>query len=173
MDLLRVRRVDSIGRRAIFGVGVNADRAGQLRRAESVPVRALRPEAAATRFCLALLFRLQGGYFAMAPGRGESAAAGRQSGSAGGGSGTSLTAFRGVPRAVRESATYWLAITLAFAAVALIYLLLRSRYGLALTAVRDSEVASESQGVHVARMKLASICCPRSGSASPGRCSFC
>jgi branched-chain amino acid transport system permease protein len=73
----------------------------------------------------------------------------------GGGSGTSLTAFRGVPRATRESMTYWLAVGIAFATIALVYLLLRSKYGLALIAVRDSEVASESQGVHVRRMKLA------------------
>jgi branched-chain amino acid transport system permease protein len=37
----------------------------------------------------------------------------------------------------------------AFASVALVYLFLRSRNGLALLAIRDSEVAAESQGVNV------------------------
>jgi branched-chain amino acid transport system permease protein len=35
-----------------------------------------------------------------------------------------------------------------------VYALLRSRLGLALTALRDSDVAAESQGVDVARIKL-------------------
>lgn len=150
----------SIGQQGYIGVGgytliVLANFAG-LNPFLCVPLAGLMAAAIALP-ASRLLFRLQGGYFAI----GTWAVAEilrllvANQAVLGGGSGTSLTAFRGVPRAVRESATYWLAITLAFAAVALIYLLLRSRYGLALTAVRDSEVASESQGVHVARMKLA------------------
>jgi len=38
--------------------------------------------------------------------------------------------------------------------LALVYVLLRSRYGLGLTAMRDSETASESQGIAVRRTKL-------------------
>jgi branched-chain amino acid transport system permease protein len=39
-------------------------------------------------------------------------------------------------------------------AVGLVYGLLRSRFGLALTAIRDSEVAAESQGINVKATKL-------------------
>jgi len=59
-----------------------------------------------------------------------------------------------VPKALREAMTYWIALALLVAAVGLIYLLLRSRFGLGLTAIRDSEVAAESQGIAVATTKL-------------------
>ena len=39
--------------------------------------------------------------------------------------------------------------------MALVYLFLRSKQGLALLAIRDNEVAAESQGIGVQRMKLA------------------
>ena len=47
----------------------------------------------------------------------------------------------------REAAVYWTALAVAVGAVALAYLLLRSRHGLALTAIRDSETAAGSLGV--------------------------
>ncbi|MEZ5841007.1 MAG: branched-chain amino acid ABC transporter permease [Hyphomicrobiales bacterium] len=72
----------------------------------------------------------------------------------GGGSGLSITsAVKGIPAWWRESITFWLAIAIGLGAVLLSYLLLRSRHGLALTAVRDSEAASESLGVRVRDMK--------------------
>jgi branched-chain amino acid transport system permease protein len=73
----------------------------------------------------------------------------------GGGSGTSLTALRGIDRATRESVTYWMALACVVAAIALVYLFLRSKQGLALLAIRDNEVAAESQGIAVRRVKLA------------------
>lgn len=103
-----------------------------------------------------VLFRLQGGYFAI----GTWAVAEifrlliANQHKLGGGSGISLTAFRGVPKAVRESMTYWIALAAVICATLLVYWLLRSRFGLALTAIRDSEVASESQGVDVGRTKF-------------------
>lgn len=72
----------------------------------------------------------------------------------GGGSGASLTALKGIERATRESLTFWLAVAAAFGSVLVVYLLLRSRFGLALTAIRDTEVASQSQGVDVKRTKF-------------------
>ncbi|WP_324103675.1 branched-chain amino acid ABC transporter permease [Noviherbaspirillum sp.] len=72
----------------------------------------------------------------------------------GGGSGASLTALKGIERATRESMTFWLAISASYASVLLVYLLLRSRYGLALTALRDAEVAAQSQGIDVKRTKF-------------------
>ncbi|WP_088179502.1 branched-chain amino acid ABC transporter permease [Zoogloea sp. LCSB751] len=104
-----------------------------------------------------LAFRLQGGYFSI--GTWVIAEVFRLSianvSAVGGGSGTSLTALRGISRATREHTTYWVALGCVVAAIALVYLFLRSKQGLALQAIRDSEVAAESQGVGVARMKLA------------------
>jgi branched-chain amino acid transport system permease protein len=56
--------------------------------------------------------------------------------------------------AARDTALYWLALVLLVATLAAIYLLLRSRQGLALAAIRDSEPAAESVGVDSVRTKL-------------------
>ena len=102
-------------------------------------------------------FRLQGGYFAI--GTWVISEVFRLSFAnasfVGGGSGTSLTALRGIDKATRESVTFWMALVCVVASVALVYLFLRSKRGLALLAIRDNEVAAESQGVAVQRMKLA------------------
>ena len=73
----------------------------------------------------------------------------------GGGSGMSLTALRGIPRATRESVTFWMTLAAVVATIGLTYWFLRSRQGLALLAIRDSEIASESQGIDVQSTKLA------------------
>lgn len=102
-------------------------------------------------------FRLQGGYFAI--GTWVIAEVFRLSianiSAVGGGSGTTLTALRGIEKATRENVTYWMALTCVIASIALVYLFLRSKRGLALLAIRDNEVAAESQGIPVRRMKLA------------------
>jgi branched-chain amino acid transport system permease protein len=102
-------------------------------------------------------FRLSGGYFAI--GTWVIAEVFRLSfanvSAVGGGSGTTLTALRGIEKATRERTTYWMALACVVAAIALVYLFLRSKRGLALLAIRDNEVAAESQGIPVARMKLA------------------
>ncbi len=102
-------------------------------------------------------FRLAGGYFAI--GTWVIAEVFRLSfanvSAVGGGSGTTLTALRGIEKATRESVTYWMALACVVAAIALVFLFLRSKRGLALLAIRDNEVAAESQGIPVARMKLA------------------
>jgi branched-chain amino acid transport system permease protein len=76
----------------------------------------------------------------------------------GGGSGYSLTPdiVRAIApdRAGREMVMYWIALALAVGVSLAVYLLLRSRHGLALTAIRDSEVASGSLGVDTYRTKL-------------------
>ena len=56
--------------------------------------------------------------------------------------------------AARDILAYWLALVLAVGTLALVYKLLRSRYGLALSAIGDAEVAAESTGVDVFRTKL-------------------
>lgn len=73
----------------------------------------------------------------------------------GGGSGLSITsAMQDIPRWWRESLTLWFAVLIGVGSVLLVYFILRSKHGMSLTAVRDSEVASESLGVNVPRVKL-------------------
>jgi branched-chain amino acid transport system permease protein len=104
-----------------------------------------------------IAFRLSGGYFAIGTWViAEVFRLGIANVSAvGGGSGTSLTALRGIARSTRENTTYWVALSCVVACIALVYLFLRSKAGLALLAIRDNEVAAESQGIAVGRMKLA------------------
>ena len=103
-----------------------------------------------------LVFRLRGGYFAI--GTWAVAEVFRlllaNVATFGGGSGQSLRAMAAIPRETREPAAYLMALAAAVAAIAVVYLLLRSRHGLALTAIRDSEVASASQGIDVAFTKF-------------------
>jgi branched-chain amino acid transport system permease protein len=103
-----------------------------------------------------LIFRLHGGYFAI--GTWAVAEVFRlllaNVSTFGGGSGQSLRAMAAIPRDSREAAAYLIALAAAVAAILAVYLLLRSRHGLALTAIRDSEVASASQGIDVAFTKF-------------------
>jgi len=119
-------------------------------------------------------FRLQGGYFAV--GTWVIAEVFRLSfaniSALGGGSGTSLTALRGIDRATRESVTFWMALACVVAAIALVYLFLRSKQGLALLAIRDNEVAAESQGIAVRRTKLAVYVVAAFGAALAGALYF-
>jgi len=104
----------------------------------------------------ALAFRLRGGYFAI--GTWVIAEVYRlvvsNTSQLGGGSGLTLTAASGIDRTTRLYATYWLALAVGAGAVALSYVLLRRRLGLALTAIRDSETSAQSLGVDVFRTKF-------------------
>lgn len=108
-----------------------------------------------------LAFRLRGAYFAI--GTWVIAEVYRilagQAQSLGGGSGISLPTgivkSIAADRDMREMLLYWIALGLAVASVLLIWRLMRSRWGLALTAIRDSEVASESLGVKAMRTRFA------------------
>lgn len=104
----------------------------------------------------AVVFRLRGAYFAV--GTWVVAEVFRllvaNTAAVGGGSGLSVTqAMRGIPAWWREAWTLWTALALGAGATLLVYGLLRSRLGLALTAVRDSEAAAASLGVSVRRVK--------------------
>jgi branched-chain amino acid transport system permease protein len=107
-----------------------------------------------------LLFRLQGAYFAI--GTWVLAEVFRlgfaQVSSLGGGSGISLPVgvVTGIAasRELREMIVYWTGLALGLGALAFVIILLRSRIGLALTALRDSELASESLGIDIWRTKL-------------------
>jgi branched-chain amino acid transport system permease protein len=108
----------------------------------------------------ALIFRLRGHYFAI--GTWVVAEVFRlgaaQVSALGGGSGISLPAgivtSMAATRAEREFMLYWLSLALVVAVLGLIFALLRSRYGLALTAIRDNETAARASGVDVGRVKL-------------------
>jgi branched-chain amino acid transport system permease protein len=106
-----------------------------------------------------LVFRLKGPYFAI--GTWVVAEVFRLSAAqmsmVGGGSGLSIpiSVMRGLgSKSEREMLIYFASLVLCIGTVALVYLLLRSRLGLALTAIRDSEVASSSLGVRIGRIKL-------------------
>ena len=118
-----------------------------------------------------IVFRLRGAYFAI--GTWVVAEVCRlvlaQVKQLGGGTGTSLSPdvassilgldlvrnlFHVRGSAARDMLTYWLALVLAAATFLLVYKLLRSRYGLALSAIGDSEAAAESVGVDVFGTKL-------------------
>lgn len=71
----------------------------------------------------------------------------------GGPSGASFNFFQGMDATLRGAITYWIALAVAAVTVFGTYLLLRGRIGLALTAIRDNEVAAASSGVRVARTK--------------------
>lgn len=108
----------------------------------------------------ALIFRLRGAYFAI--GTWVMAEVFRlsfaQVSALGGGSGTSLPTdiVRSMAdgRSAREALSYWLALGAALVVVTAVYLLLRSRKGLALTAIRDNELASASLGIDIWRTKF-------------------
>ena len=104
-----------------------------------------------------LIFRLRGHYFAI--GTWVVAEVFRlsfaQVSALGGGSGNSLPVHvvRGIApdRDMRDMLIYWAALALALLVIGFVYAMLRSRQGLALTAIRDSEPASESLGVNIWR----------------------
>ncbi|MCR9120986.1 MAG: branched-chain amino acid ABC transporter permease [Phyllobacteriaceae bacterium] len=107
-----------------------------------------------------LIFRLRGAYFAI--GTWVIAEVFRlvfaQVLALGGGSGSSLPV--GIVRSLadsrsgREALSYWLALGAALLVIAVIYLFLRSRKGLALTAIRDNELAAGSLGIDIWRTKF-------------------
>jgi branched-chain amino acid transport system permease protein len=107
-----------------------------------------------------LIFRLRGAYFAI--GTWVVAEVFRllasQISVLGGGSGISLPSSivlaMAANRTMREFEIYWLALALTVVVLAGMFALLRSRYGLALTAIRDNELAAQSNGIDVRRLKL-------------------
>ena len=107
-----------------------------------------------------LVFRLRGAYFAI--GTWVVAEVFRlsfaQISSLGGGSGTSLPASvvksMASGRQMREWMSYWLALGLAVTVLVVVFLFLRSRKGLALSAMRDNEMAASSLGINTWRIKF-------------------
>jgi branched-chain amino acid transport system permease protein len=125
-----------------------------------------------------LLFRLRGHYFAI--GTWVVAEVFRliasQISTLGGGSGISLpvgiVTAMAATRQLREFLMYWVALALVVMVLGAIVLLLRSRYGLALTAIRDNELAARSNGVDVLRTKLVVYVITAFGTAMVGALIF-
>ena len=74
--------------------------------------------------------------------------------SIGGGTGMPLPGITGYNPVLLTADTYWAALAVTVAALLAIYLLLRSRLGLVLTAIRDDEVAARSSGARVGLARL-------------------
>src|SRR5207247_6468605 len=74
--------------------------------------------------------------------------------SIGGGTGMPLPGFSGMAPTLLTAYTYWAGLAVTVAALATIYLLLRGRLGLVLTAVRDDEVAARSSGARVGLARM-------------------
>lgn len=150
----------SVGQQAFFGLGgyamLSMGNFLGINPFLAVPLAAL-VAALISILVSKVAFRLHGGYFSI--GTWVIAEVIRLTianiSAVGGGSGTSLTALKGIPRGTRESITFWVALGCVVLTISLIYFFLRSKEGLALLAIRDSEVAAESQGVAVNKMKLA------------------
>jgi branched-chain amino acid transport system permease protein len=150
----------SIGQQAYVGLGgyalmVLADDLG-VNPFVAVPLAGLVAAAVALPTA-ALVFRFHGGYFAVGTWAiaevyrlliANTPALGR-------GSGRTLKAVFPLARETRELTTYFLALAIGVAALVAVYAFLRSRYGLGLMAIRDSEHGSETLGVDVFRVKLA------------------
>jgi branched-chain amino acid transport system permease protein len=117
-----------------------------------------------------LVFRLRGGYFAIATwvvadvlelliSRIKQL---------GGGTGAALPGLYDIPPAWITAYTYWAALIVAGLSVAGVYLILRSRVGLALTAIRDNEVGARSLGVRVGLMKRFVFAASAAGTGAAG-----
>ena len=73
--------------------------------------------------------------------------------SLGGGTGASLPGMTGLDPVFRQALTYWAALAVVVATLLAAYLLLRSRLGLDLTAIRDNEIGARSVGVRITQAK--------------------
>jgi branched-chain amino acid transport system permease protein len=104
-----------------------------------------------------LAFRLRGGYFAI----GTWVIAQvvflmvTNNTALGGGNGRSLLSLGDYDRITREDHTFYTALVVGAGAVAIVVLILRSRLGLALRAIRDDEAGARGAGVDVYRARLA------------------
>jgi branched-chain amino acid transport system permease protein len=120
-----------------------------------------------------LVFRLRGGQFAI--GMWVVAEVFRllvtNDQSVGGGTGRSLTGLNVYDPATRQAYTYWVALAFMALFVILGFVLLRSRLGASLQAIRDDEDAAVSLGVRVTRAKrivflLAAVGCGAAGAVT-------
>ena len=117
-----------------------------------------------------LVSRLRGGYLAIATW--VVAATCQQIisrfSSLGGGTGAPLPGLAGLSGTLLTAYTYWIALAVTVATLVTVYLIMRGRLGLVLTAVRDDEVGARSVGARVWRARqfvfvVAAIGCGAAG----------
>lgn len=149
----------SIGQQAFVGIGayalvVLAEDLG-VNPFLTLPLAALISALAALPISW-LLFRLKGAYFAVATwviAEVLRLVANASIDWLGGGRGRAVRSLGGFDRGLREDLTYYAALALAAIALVGTVWLLRSRTGLGLMAIRDSEPGAQSVGVETARTK--------------------
>lgn len=148
----------SVGQQAFIGVGaysivVMADNLG-LNLFASIALAAVICGLLAIPISF-LVFRLAGGYFAV--GTWVIAEVVRlvvvQVPEVGGGAGTSFGAMSGLSKELRIATSYWIALGAVVIVLLACVLLVRSRGGLALTAVRDDVTAASTSGVGVTAIR--------------------
>jgi branched-chain amino acid transport system permease protein len=162
-----------IGGYSLFLVGLAAERNPLI----GVPVAIMVAVLAAVPIAL-LLFRLRGPYFTI--GSWVIAEAFQQVflqvDAVGGGSGISLPAaivrMIATGRDAREHFVYWIVLGMMVVILATIVFLLRSRWGLALTAIRDNELAAVSNGIDVKLTRLIVFVVAAGGTAMIGAMIF-
>jgi branched-chain amino acid transport system permease protein len=103
-----------------------------------------------------LVSRLRSGYFAIATWvlAATVVLIISQFSSIGGGTGMPLPGLSGMDPVLLTAYTYWAALAVAVISLLGVYLLLRSRLGLVLTAIRDDEEAARSSGARVGRARM-------------------
>jgi branched-chain amino acid transport system permease protein len=171
----------SVGQQAFVGIGgytlFLVGLGGEINPLVGVPVAGVVAVVAAVPIAL-LLFRLRGPYFTI----GSWVVAEifqqvfLQVDAVGGGSGISLPAaiVRTIAtgRSAREFLVYWIVLGMMVVILGLIVLLLRSRWGLALTAIRDNELAAVSNGIDVKLTRLIVFVVAACGTAMVGAMIF-
>ena len=88
--------------------------------------------------------------------------------SLGGGTGMSLPGLASVSGTLLTAYTYWAALIVTLVVGAAVYLILRSRIGLVLTAVRDDEIGARSAGARVGRARRFVFVVAGAGCAAAG-----
>ena len=117
-----------------------------------------------------LVFRLSGAYFAVATWVLSEVAVLfiERFGSLGGGTGAPVPGLDAFGPTLLLNYTYWMALAVTLLSVVSVYLLLRSRLGLVLTAVRDNEAGARSVGSRVGATKRAVYVLAAAGCGAAG-----
>ncbi len=143
----------SIGQQAFIGLGAYAVVVGSINGMEPftvIPIAAVVSALIAIPISL-LVFRTKGGYFAIATWVVASAAQLVISSitSIGGGTGHPIPGLSSLSPSQFANISYWSALAVVVIALAISYLVLRSRLGLVLAAVRDDEDGARAAGARV------------------------
>lgn len=163
----------SIGQQAFIGLGAYAALVA-LDRLHLPPVVALGVVGAAagavSLVTSGFVFRLSGGYFAI--GMWVVAEVFRilvtNTRELGAGTGISIRSLTSMPPSDRQALVYWFALAVGAGSILAVALIMRSRLGLALRAVRDGAPAARSLGVDVGRARLAIFLVAAIGTAIAG-----